>query len=326
MILTRTPLRISFCGGGTDLPEFYNKFEGSVISSTIQKYLFITLNKKFDNKIRAIYSKEEFVDNVSDLTHPLIRESLIKENISKGVEICSMSDIPTRGSGLGSSSTFTVGLLHALKKYNGKSISPAILAEDACDIEINKCNQPIGKQDQYAASFGGLNYIKFTKDKIIVKKININKDFVNEIEDSLFLVYTGILRNASNILEPIKDQLKDENNNTILKEMNEITSMFKDELEKENIDFFSEALNLNWNIKKKLSKNISSEKIDSLYNFGIKSGALSGKLLGAGGGGFVLFFVSKTNKARFIESFSNHTLLSVKFDYSGSKICYESKL
>lgn len=324
MIISQTPLRISFAGGGSDLPEFYKKIPGAVVSTSINKYIYITVNKKFDNQIRASYSSTEIVSHPDELKHELIRESLKLAGIYNGLEITSISDIPS-GTGLGSSSSFTVGLLNSLNAYRGIYSSPSELAINACDIEIRKCHKPIGKQDQYAAAYGGLNFIEFNSNgEVNVSPIIIKQNKLEELEDNLLLMYTGITRSADLVL-------KDQNNNiskgmsaatSDLKLMVELAKELKKSLTEGDINKFGEILDENWNLKKKLSKQISNPKIEQWYNLGKKNGAIGGKILGAGGGGFLLFYAPSAKHHKIIDALPKLTPTSFRFEKGGSRIVY----
>ena len=220
MIVTRTPLRMSFAGGGSDIKAFYQKNGGAVISTSIDKYIYICLNKKFDGRFRLSYSKTEHTESVNDLQHPLVRESLKMLKISDGLEMASIADIPSKGTGLGSSSAFTVGLLHALMRYKNKKIRKEKLAELACEIEINKCDEPIGKQDQYASAFGDLNFIQFLQnDQVKIQKINCSESIRSSLEERILVFYTGITRNSSDILDQQTKNLKNDEKISVMKKM-----------------------------------------------------------------------------------------------------------
>jgi D-glycero-alpha-D-manno-heptose-7-phosphate kinase len=292
MIVTSTPLRISFFGGGSDIPQYYNEKPGMVISTTIDKKIQIALNKCQTKHIRAVYSEMEVVDKVEQLKHDRIREALKFFKINGNIEICSFSDVPTKGTGLGSSSTFTVGLLNAL--YHHKMIlhNKKDLAEIACEIEIDKCGEPIGKQDQYAAAYGGFNVIRFDSTGVEVTPLNIGAQVLRRLNDNLMCYATGISRNTSDILsDQVKNILEDDN---AFDSTTKLVSLAEDALKylrKNQIDDFGALLDEGWKYKKKLSKKISNSDIDYMYESAINAGALGGKLLGAGGGGYMLFYV-----------------------------------
>jgi len=323
MIISQTPLRISFAGGGTDISKFYKKFPGAVVSSTINKYIYITVNKKFDNLIRASYSKTEFAKHPDKIKHELIRESLKHVGIYSGLEITSISDIPS-GTGLGSSSSYTVGLLNALNAYRGIYSNQKDLASDACDIEIKRCHKPIGKQDQYAAAFGGLNFIEFNQNgDINVSPIIIKPKKVAELEENLLLMYMGNTRSADKVLN---DQLKQLSKNPDcfihLKTMADLARSLNKSLSHNDIDQFGEILDQNWQLKRKLSEQISNPHIDNCYKIAKKNGAIGGKVLGAGGGGFLLIYAPSSKHAKIIKALPKLIPTPFSFEGFGSRIVY----
>jgi D-glycero-alpha-D-manno-heptose-7-phosphate kinase len=326
MIISKTPLRMSFVGGGSDLPAFYKRNGGAVLSTSIDKYIYINVNKKFDSGIRVAYSKTEEVDSVSKIEHKLVKESLKYLDISGGLEITSIADIPASGSGLGSSSSFTVGLLNTLNAFNNNYCSKEKLGLESCKIEIEKCGQPIGKQDQYAAAYGGLNLIEFNKDDSVkVTPVIAKTDTIKTIEDNILVFYTGITRSATEILtkqnsEIINNELK---NNTLIK-MVDLTYNLFNEIQNNNHKAFGEILNENWLLKKSLTDGISNKFIDDCYDTAIKAGALGGKILGAGAGGFLMFYAPKKNHKKIESSLSRLQKVDVKFEKNGSQIIYYS--
>ncbi|MBQ7141167.1 MAG: GHMP kinase [Bacilli bacterium] len=318
MIITRTPFRVSLCGGGSDLPSFYEKHGGCVLSTTIKKYMYITVHPSFDNKIALKYSKTEIVEKRNEIEHNYFRQCLNDFNIS-GVEITSIADIP-QGTGLGSSSSFTVGLLNALYCYKREYVSKEKLASEACEVEIDKLKNPIGKQDQYAAAYGGLNFYKFNKDgSVDVTPVLMNKESYNKLEDNLIMLYVGGIHSASEILKEQSKNVtsaKDKENNLL--EMCKMTEKLKYELENNNIDYVGETLHKSWLLKKTLAKGISNPEIDKYYDLAIKNGATGGKLLGAGGCGFLLFYVPCENQEKFREAMKELKEVEFKFDHQGS--------
>jgi D-glycero-alpha-D-manno-heptose-7-phosphate kinase len=321
MIISRTPFRISFTGGGSDLPSFYRKELGAVVSTSIDKYMYIALHPFFDkNKIQLKYSKTELVDSISNIKHPIFREVLSLYNL-KGVDLNSIADIPS-GTGLGSSSSFTVGLLNVINAYLSKAISLERLAELACEVEINKVGSPIGKQDQYAAACGGLNFITFYGDETVnVEKIIMKPEKKKELQDSLIMIHIGGEHSANEIL---KEQQVTSNPNgfNTQKQMVQQAFELKTLLEKNNIDDFGRYLHEGWLMKKSLSSGISNGDIDEIYKKGLKSGALGGKLLGAGGAGFILFYCPVEKQDFFRKSMQNRYEMLFNFDSGGSKIIY----
>lgn len=319
MIITKTPFRISFVGGGTDFEDFYTKSYGAVLSTTIDRFMYVNLNKKFSEGYRVAYSKVEDVGNVREINHPIVREAIIESGIKESLEISSMADIPSKGSGLGSSSSYCVGLLNALYKFKGINLEAKELAKKASFIEIKKCGDPIGIQDQYAAAYGGMNLFTFTKNNVEVLKIN-NSQFVREIESSLLFFYTGKTRSASKILKGHQDNINNGSSLSVLEDIKEIPFKLYESIKKENIDDFSYWINLNWKLKKTASSASSNEKIDSIIETGLRNGALGAKLLGAGMEGFVMFVAPKNKHKKIIDSLSSLSKQSFKFYFSGSEV------
>jgi D-glycero-alpha-D-manno-heptose-7-phosphate kinase len=289
VIITRTPFRISFFGGGTDIPGFYEAHGGAVLSTTIDKYMYIILKPRYDDQIVLNYSEKEIVDRVDDIRHNIYREALKFAGVTKGVEITSIGDIPSKGSGLGSSSSFTVGLLNALYVHKGEMKSPRQLAEDACTIEIDIMREPIGKQDQYAAAFGGLRRYTFQKSGAVeVEPIEAGRGALSSLQRSCLLFYTNITRKASDVLSDQSSRISESTES--LETLRDYALLMGSAFAEGDNRAIGEKLHENWLLKKGLSAKVSSPTIDSLYETGLEAGAFGGKLLGAGGGGF-LFFV-----------------------------------
>ena len=289
MIITKTPLRISFTGGGTDLPAFYKNGYGAVVSTAIDKYIYITVNKRFDNSIRMSYSQTEIVNHVDELKHDIARECLRMVGITGGIEITSIADIPS-GTGLGSSSSFTVGLLNALYTYVGERLSSEELAKRACQIEIDVLGHPIGKQDQYAAAYGGINYFTFERNgEVRREKIIVSNNDLRNMNRKLMMFYTGVRRSADGILSR---QSKDTYNKMeVLTFMRDQANQMKSYLTTKGFDSeFAAMLDTAWAKKKSVTSGISNPQIDELYQKALNAGASGGKLLGAGGGGFILLY------------------------------------
>jgi len=324
MIISQTPLRISFFGGGTDLKNFYNFNIGKVLSTSIDKYIYVIIKERYDDLIVLNYSKKEIVDKAPSIQHELIREAIIRTGIKKGVEITTLSDIPSEGSGLGSSSSLLVGLLNAFYTYMGGSKDNLSLAKEACEIEINILKKPIGKQDQYAASFGGLKMYEFLPNEAVnVIGLNIGLKEILDFQRHLYLVYTGITRKSSSILEQQSNHCDD--NKDLLKTMSELTLVAKNYLENNKFDEFGQCLNETWEIKKRLAKGITCPAIDEIYQKGIHAGALGGKLLGAGGGGFLLFYIPDHALNIFKDCFvGSYKSLPFKFTREGTKIIFNN--
>jgi D-glycero-alpha-D-manno-heptose-7-phosphate kinase len=320
LIGTKTPFRMSFIGGGSDVKEFYAHTPGCVLSTTIDKYMYIFIHPFFDDRIQVKYSKTELVDHFKDIKHPIAREVLSKFKL-KGLDINSIADIPA-GTGLGSSSSYTVGLFHALYSYTNKSVSAEILAREACDLEIEVLNEPIGKQDQYAASYGGLNIIQFLPTgKVRVQPLEIEDEIYKNLEDNLILFYTGKTRNAAEVLNDQKNNLANEKEkHDTLIQMTSLVQKAATCLTSGNLEGFGEVLDQNWQLKKSLSRKISGTNIDDLYALAKGNGALGGKLLGAGGGGFLLFYCEPARQERLRSALRKLKEVKFCFENEGSKI------
>lgn len=289
MIITKTPLRISFTGGGTDLPDYYERNGGAVVSAGINKYIYITVNQKFDNKIRVSYSRTEIVDEVEQLRHELVRECMKLVGIKRGIEITSIADIPA-GTGLGSSSAFTVGLLNALYTYAGYNPSAGELAEQACQVEIGALGHPIGKQDQYAAAYGGMNYFRFEQDGSVRReRIFLSDPDARKMRQKLMLFYTGMTRSADTIL---KEQKKNTASRieTLDYMRDQAADMYREMTQNGFNEKFGLALHEGWMKKQSMASTITNAPINECYKKALRAGAVGGKLLGAGGGGFLLFY------------------------------------
>lgn len=322
MIMCRAPFRVSFAGGGSDLKDFYLKNGyGAVLSTTIDKYMYIMIHPYFHNKIRIKYSKTEDVNEIGEIQHPLVRECLKVVGIEKGIEIASIADVPA-GTGVGSSSTFTVCLLHALYAYKGKFVTKEKLAKKASKIEIEVLKEPIGKQDQYAASYGGLNYIRFNQDEtVFVDPIVCKPAAKKRLERNLLMFYVGNERKASEILSEQKENMNQEEKFEIVKKMVRLTEDMKESLCRGDLRAFGEILHEGWLLKKKLASKISNSMLDEYYARALKAGAVGGKLLGAGGGGFLLFYCEPKHQKEVRKALNLRELKS-KFDNDGSKIVY----
>lgn len=324
MIISRTPLRISFIGGGSDLPAFYAREPGAVLSTAINKYIYITVNKKFDHRIRASYSVTEMVDHVDQLSHELIREALKQVRIESGIEITSISDIPSRGTGLGSSSSYTVGLLNALYAYRGHHAEPERLAREACEIEIERCGKPIGKQDQYIAAYGNMQYLRFNSDETVyVDPIICPGETKKRLQSRLLLLYTGMTRSADEILqEQQKNSERDQATLASLRELTRLAAQLREALLQGNLDCFGEVLHQGWLEKQKLASSISNAKINQWYETARAHGAIGGKLLGAGGGGFLLLYALRERHGEIIAALPELRHIPFCFEPQGSKIIF----
>jgi D-glycero-alpha-D-manno-heptose-7-phosphate kinase len=290
VIISRTPLRVSFLGGGSDLPAYYRRHGGAVLSTAIDQSVYVTVSRKFDNAVRVSYSRTEEVAHANDVAHPLVREALAMLGIEGGIEITSIADIPAKGTGLGSSSSFTVGLLNALHAYCGRHVPAEKLAAECCAIEIERCGEPIGKQDQYAAAFGGFNFIRFHGDeRVEVNKIVCAPGVIAGIQERLLFFYTGITRSASELLSrQSREMATDACKQNGMADMVRLAEAAYAELCAGKAGSLGEMLDDAWQIKKRMTDGISNTMVDDAYAAAIRAGAGGGKLLGAGGGGFLM--------------------------------------
>lgn len=323
MIVSKTPLRMSFVGGGSDLPAFYREEVGAVLSTSIDKYMYICVNKKFDGRIRISYSQTEDVDVPHQIAHPLVREALNLVGIDGGIEIASMADIPSKGSGLGSSSSYTVGLLNALYAYRNQFASKEKLASQACEIEIERCGEPIGRQDQYAAAYGGLNLIRFhSDDSVSVDPVICKPSLLQEMEDSTLVFFTGRTRSASAVLANQSAAMKSTDGRSLMRRMVQLAFEMKDQLESGSLEHIGDLLDENWRLKAQLTSGITDPQIDAWYAAGMANGALGGKLLGAGNGGFMMFYAPKEKHALITASLNDLEPVKFRFDRAGAQIVF----
>ena len=322
MIITRAPFRVSFCGGGSDLPSFYEKYGGCVLGTTIRKYMYITIqNYFFKDRIMLKYSQTEEVTSYEEIEHRICKQCLKDFNLM-GVEITSIADIPA-GTGLGTSSSFTVALLQLLHTYKGEYISKYDLANEACDVEINRLGNPIGKQDQFAAAFGGLNYYEFMPNgSVNVEPIIMSGDSYNRLENNILMFYLGGTHSASAILKEQSSNVKAVDKAQIQQKMCDITKVLKRELQSNNVDAMGELLHENWMLKKTLASGITNPIIDETYELAMKAGATGGKLLGAGGAGFMIFYVPEDKQDAVRKSLSHLREMEFQMDNSGSSIIH----
>jgi len=319
MIITQTPLRISFLGGGTDFPDFYHDEEGMVVSSAIDKYIFVIVKRRFDKYIRVGYTKTELVENINYLQHDLVREALINTGITSQIEINTMGDIPSTGSGLGSSSTVTVGVLNALHHFNNQLPTQKQLAQEACDIEIKRLKRPIGKQDQYITAFGGLRFIRFQTDDIVsVENIKLDEAGKRRLNHNLLLFFTNTTRKSVNILKEQRNNIK--NKLSTLREMKQLTLEGKKMIEANDFDDFGLLLHENWKLKKTLASKISNSMIDEIYQTALKAGAIGGKITGAGGGGFLLLYCPDEKQYSVRRALKHLRELPFHLESDGSKV------
>ncbi|MCK9351773.1 MAG: GHMP kinase [Candidatus Pacebacteria bacterium] len=323
MIIARTPFRISFAGGGSDLPDFYKKHGGAVVSTSIDKYIHVSLLPHFEkNTLLLKYTETEKVERPHDLKNHIARTILTHQKM-RGLEIASSGDLPSQ-TGLGSSSSFAVSLYHALSAHQNKKVSPEELAKYACETEIKKLKYPIGKQDQYAAAYGGLNFIRFEKDGTVsVEPIRISAKKKNELDENLLLFYTGITRSANDILEVQKNNIQKKTSAVgDLKKMVAIAYEMRDALERDHIKEFGQLLHKGWLLKRSVASTITNSEINRYYELGLKNGALGGKLLGAGGGGCLLFYCEKKNQKQLIKALQKLRHIPFSFSDRGSEIIF----
>jgi len=306
VIITKTPLRISFLGGNTDFPQYYKRYGGAVLTTTIDKYIYCVVKERFDDEIWINYSIKEKVTKVSDIKHSLVRESLRLTGVHKGIEITFLSDIPSEGSGLGSSSAVTIGILHALHAYKGENVTNRQLAEEACRIEIDFLRHPIGIQDQYAIAFGGFNLIEF-KDTVKVTPIE-----PNHLDDSLMLLYTGMTRDSNKVLSKMKlnKDILDEIKAQVYHKLDKITDPM----------ILGQMMDRYWQLKQTLNPYVSNRKISTMYSHTLMNGSQGGKIVGAGAGGFLLSAVFPRDKERMRDL--SYRELPFKFSKFGSQVIF----
>lgn len=323
MIITRTPFRVSFAGGGSDLPSFYHRHEGCVLSTSINKYMYVSIHPTFNRDETCVkYSKTEIVHDVRSLQHPIARQLLLDHKLS-GVEVVSTADIPS-GTGLSTSSAYTVGLINAINAFKGKYESQEKIACQACEVEINKLGEPIGKQDQYGTAVGGLKFIRFLPDDTVeIEPVIMKNSVKKELNDNLLLFYTGLTHSAGSIL-------KEQNANVVsaqekfdgMVRMTELAYEMREAVVNGELSRFGEILNENWLLKRSMASTISNGFIDDYYELALRSGAKGGKLLGAGGGGFLLFYCEKEYQPRLRSALSNLVELPFDMESGGTKVIY----
>jgi D-glycero-alpha-D-manno-heptose-7-phosphate kinase len=324
MIISRTPFRISFVGGGTDLPSFYLKEPGQVLSTAIDKYIYVVVKRQIgivEFKYRVNWSKVEFRNKIEDIEHPIVREALLMMGIDFPVEITTFADIPAN-TGLGSSSAFTVGLLHALYALKGEMVTKYTLASRAAYIEMVLLRRNMGKQDHFASTYGGINVFTFlANDKVSVEPVFYPAEVKDKLEKNLLLFYTTVKRDASEVLA--KQNRNTQEKRHVLRAMRDLVPTFRDSLSNlEGLDELGNILDAGWQLKRTITDEISSEEIDAYYDVAKKAGALGGKLLGAGGGGFLLFYANQKDHEKIINELGRLFQLQIKLDLSGSRITY----
>lgn len=321
MIIVKIPFRLSIGGGGTDLPSYYKQFGGQLITASINRYMFVSINEPAtSDKIKLYYAYTERVSDVSEIKHNIIRESLKLHSINRPIEIGSMADIEA-GTGMGSSSVFTVGLLAGLNILKRNFISPIELAEEACKVEIDLVGKSIGKQDQYAASLGGINELIIDKSGVvIVNPLNLDKEVIFELENKLMMFYTNVTRDANEILTEQSKKIDQLEIIEAMHEIKEIGKEIKRSLLKGDIDNFGKLLHDHWIIKKTISDKMSTMKIDEVYKTGLKHGAIGGKIMGAGGGGLLLFCTSDRRRLKERMEFEGLKYMDFRFEFEGCKV------
>lgn len=323
MIITKTPFRISFAGGGSDLPVFYSRQEGCVLSATINKYMYVAIHPTFNREETVVkYNKTEIVRDLRKIQHPIARQLLLDHGIS-GVEVTSMADVPS-GTGLSTSSAYTVGLIHVLYAYQGKFCSQQRIAKEACELEIDKLGEPIGKQDQYGTAVGGVKFIRFLPDgSVDVEPLIISAEVRRRLDDNLLLFYTGLTHSAGDILKEENANIANEEEKfSNLVQMTDLARVMREALLAGDLKSFGSLLHRCWLLKKKLAGKISNGVIDDYYQLAMESGALGGKLLGAGGGGFLLFYCEKQRQKRLRSALNKLVELPFSLENSGTKVVY----
>ncbi|MDY6836019.1 MAG: GHMP kinase [Chloroflexota bacterium] len=313
-------MRVSFLGGGTDFEGFFSNEAGAVLSAAIDKYVFVIVKERFDGLIYVNYSKKETVSRVDDIEHDLVREALKMTGVDEGIEITTLADIPSEGTGLGSSSSITIGLLQALYAYQGESRTARELAEDACRIEIDILGRPMGKQDQYIAAYGNLRFITFNHNDIKVEKIPLNIEYRRKLSEGIMLFYTGQTRQSSIVLEEQKANIGERMDE--LREMRRLAFEGRGALLEGKFEEFGQILHNSWEIKKQLASKVSNPGIEDMYETARKAGALGGKISGAGGGGFLLLYCPNGRKDDVREALNYFRPLPVGIEPDGSKVIF----
>lgn len=328
MIVSRAPVRFSLGGGGTDLPSYSSEHGGFLVAAAIDKYVSVTANRRFYETIRLSYSRTEIVDRVDDVEHPIFREALRYVGVEQGIELTSVADVPAN-SGLGSSSAFSVALLNALHAFRREFVSNAQLAREACELEIERLGAPIGKQDQYISAYGGLTAFHFNTDGTVeAERVNVRPDIVAELEHNLLIFYSGIERSANSVLSEQKKTISS-NTDGAVQRMHRIKQLGYDTLRiltRGDLDQYGELLHEHWTNKRKLAANMSDSTIDEHYEAAREAGAIGGKLMGAGGGGFFMFYSRPETRRALYAAMCNRGLrpLHFRFDFDGARIVSNS--
>jgi len=319
MIITQTPLRIGLLGGGTDLPDYYREHGGRVLNCAIDKYVYVIIKERFDDDIYINYSKKEIVSRVADIEHELVREAMLMTGVAKGVEITTLADIPSAGSGLGSSSAVAVGLLHALFAYQGRQVTGEELAERACTIEIDRCGKPIGKQDQYIAALGGIRDIRFGPgDNVVAREVQLIPQDRRALQEQIMLFYTGITRKADSILGEQNANIKA--TRAQLDRLRDLAGIGVERLRAGNIEGIGLALKEGWEEKRKLASGVSNEQIDLAVSVALDAGASGVKITGAGGGGFLLVICPVEKQGAVRKSLSDMKEFPIRLDRLGTRV------
>lgn len=320
MIVVQTPLRLSFAGGGTDFDDFFLTHGGAVLSTAINKRIYIIIKERFDDMIYVNYSKKEIVDSVDKLKHELVREAMGMSEISKGIEITTLADVPSEGTGLGSSSAITVGLLQAFYTYQGKIVTARTLAEQACRIEIDILKKPIGRQDQYIAAYGDMRFITFDNSEIEVEGIELSPKDKRRLNDDFLLFYTGVTRKSNEILSEQKANINYQV--AILSEMRRLAFEAKNAITGGAFGEFGEIMHRGWELKRRLASKISNAQIDEIYQAARRAGAIGGKITGAGGGGFLLLYCPSSKQDEVRVALKGLQELPFRFQSDGSKVIF----
>jgi D-glycero-alpha-D-manno-heptose-7-phosphate kinase len=321
MIIVQTPIRVSLFGGGTDFPGYFRSEGGCVLSTAIDKYVFVTIKKRFDDMVRVGYTRTELVDDVSEVQHELIREALCRTGIRRGVEVTTMADIPSAGSGLGSSGAVTVGSLHAMYVYQGELVVAERLAREACEIEIERLSKPIGVQDQYIAAYGGFRWMEFTPaGEITVERVCLPDGLERVLNESLILFFTGITRDSSSILTEQEAMIRSRLGP--LGEIKDIAREARAEVMAGNLESIGALLHKSWQLKRGLASKVSNDSINEMYETARRAGALGGKITGAGGGGFLLLYCPAGRRAAVREALQGLRELPFQFEPDGSKVIF----
>jgi D-glycero-alpha-D-manno-heptose-7-phosphate kinase len=319
MIITQTPLRIGLLGGGTDLPGYYRDNGGRVLNCAIDKYIYVIVKQRFDDAIYVNYSKKEIVSRVEDLEHELVREAMLMTGVTGGVEITTLADIPSEGSGLGSSSTVTVGLLNALYAYQGRQASASELAARACEIEIERCGKPIGKQDQYIAALGGIQDLRFGPgDEVLADEVRLSASVRRALQRQIMLFYTGVTRSANTILA--EQSARVPSSRPHLDQLRDLAGLTVERLRGGDVDAIGPAIRESWEAKRKLASGVSNDQIERMVGRALDAGASGVKISGAGGGGFMLVICPMEHQQAVRQALDHIKELPVKLDHLGTRV------